>query len=523
MISQALALRAGRRGVSTAIILYARKSVERENSISCETQLEYCRSAVKPDERDEEILTFVDNGFSGGNVNRDGFQKMMRLVRQGEVRKVIVYKLDRISRSLPDFVNILQEFKTHRVEFVSSQEAFDTSSPYGEMIVKLLMVFAEFERTSIITRVTQAYIHRSEMGFYMGGRRPYGFELVPAVIHNIKTKKLNPIPSEVEQIQYIFEAYAEETVSLRLLLDILVSEGKMPLDGSSWTTAKLSALLKNPIYVKADFDIYDYYERHGVRIAGDMLQFTGERGAQLYGRTKHDPDSSDWSDMRLVLLTHPGVVDSGVWLKCQQKLERNRRITNSYRNPTSWLAGKVICEKCGHTMTTIKGTLGKSGEVRRYFCCTGKTHKRICTGPGVTVYAEDLEHMIDACISGKLADLKAEKILVRREDTAGINDLKLKIKAVEQSERQLLDAMLSGGFQDDLLAIANRKAAQLKEERMALKKRLEERKEGWSEAAVDLAAAWKDAGYSRKKAAAMTVIQKIVIREKGDVRVFWNL
>ena len=126
------------------IILYARKSVERENSISCETQLEYCRSVIKPDEREEKIITFVDNGFSGGNVNRDGFQKMMKLVRQGKVKKVIVYKLDRISRSLSDFVNILQEFKEHKVEFVSSQESFDTSSPYGEMIVKLLMVFAEF-------------------------------------------------------------------------------------------------------------------------------------------------------------------------------------------------------------------------------------------------------------------------------------------------------------------------------------------------------------------------------------------
>ena len=155
-----------------AIILYARRSVERENSISCETQLAYCRSVIKPDEQDEKVFTFVDNGFSGGNVNRDGFQKMMKLVRQGKVKKVIVYKLDRISRSLSDFVNILQEFKEHRVEFVSSQESFDTSSPYGEMLVKLLMVFAEFERTSIINRVTQAYAHRSEMGFYMGGRRP---------------------------------------------------------------------------------------------------------------------------------------------------------------------------------------------------------------------------------------------------------------------------------------------------------------------------------------------------------------
>ena len=198
------------------IVLYARKSVERENSISCETQIEYSKMMMKPEERGEKVEIFVDNGFSGGNINRDGFQNMMKLVRQGKVSKVIVYKLDRISRSLSDFMNILQEFKEHKVEFVSSQESFDTSSPYGELIVKILMVFAEFERTSIINRVTQAYAHRSEMGFYMGGRRPYGFELVPAIIHNVKTKKLNPIPAEAEQVRYIFEVYALENVSLNM-------------------------------------------------------------------------------------------------------------------------------------------------------------------------------------------------------------------------------------------------------------------------------------------------------------------
>lgn len=201
---------------------------------------------IRPEERGEKVVTFIDNGFSGGNVNRDGFQKMMRLVRQGKVRKVIVYKLDRMSRSLSDFMNILQEFKEHKVEFVSSQEAFDTSSPYGDLIVKILMVFAEFERTSIINRVSQAYLHRSEMGFYMGGRRPYGFQLVPAVIHNVKTKKLDPIPSEAEQVRYLFEVYAQETVSLRRLVDILNTQGKQPLNGSHWTTAKLSTLLKIP-------------------------------------------------------------------------------------------------------------------------------------------------------------------------------------------------------------------------------------------------------------------------------------
>ena len=508
-----------------AIALYARKSVERENSISCETQIEYCRSVIKPDERGEKVLTFVDNGFSGGNVNREGFQKMMNLVRQGRVGKVIVYKLDRISRSLSDFVNILQEFKAHKVEFVSSQESFDTSSPYGELIVKILMVFAEFERTSTINRVTQAYAHRSEMGFYMGGRQPYGFELVPTVIHNIKTKKLNPLPSEIEQIRYIFEVYAQENVSLRRLMDILLAEGKQPLNGSRWTTAKLSTLLKNPIYVRADSDVYDYYERRGVQMVTDVSQFTGECGAQLYGHTKHTPGDPDWSDMKLVLLTHPGTVDSDIWLKCQRKLEKNRQITNSYSNPTSWLAGKVICEKCGHTMTTIKGKVNKNGEMRRYFNCTGKSHKKICTGPNVTIYAGDLEDMVYACLSEKIHDIDVTGQTVKQENSAEINDLKLKLKSIERSEKQLMDTMLSGGFNDDLLTLANQKASQLKRDKLALLERIEDLKSRSSESdkMADLTKSWQTADYDRKKEVAMIMIHKIAIAEDGGAKVSWRI
>ena len=93
-----------------AIALYARKSVERENSISCETQIEYCRAMIKPDERSEKVLTFIDNGFSGGNTDRDGFQKMLRQIERGKITKVIIYRIDRISRSLSDFVGILEAF-----------------------------------------------------------------------------------------------------------------------------------------------------------------------------------------------------------------------------------------------------------------------------------------------------------------------------------------------------------------------------------------------------------------------------
>jgi DNA invertase Pin-like site-specific DNA recombinase len=282
-----------------AIALYARKSVERENSISCETQIEYCRAMIKPDERSEKVQTFVDNGFSGGNTDRDGFQKMMRQVERGKISKVIIYRIDRISRSLSDFVGILETFKAHGVELVSSQESFDTSSPYGEMIVKLLVVFAEFERKSTIERVTQAYQHRSDLGIYMGGRQPYGFTLTDTVIHGIKTKMLEPLETEVEQVRYIFDSYASGGISLRRLMDNLVQNSILPTEGS-WSTAKLSAILKNPVYVRADNAVYEYYAKQGTRIVSEITEFDGIHGLQLYGKTTHKAE--DWSDMKVVVM-----------------------------------------------------------------------------------------------------------------------------------------------------------------------------------------------------------------------------
>ena len=87
-----------------AIALYARKSIEREGSVSCQTQLEYCRAMLKPEERREKILEFVDNGYSGANTDREGFIEMMKLVEKNKISKIVVYRLDRISRSLSDFM-----------------------------------------------------------------------------------------------------------------------------------------------------------------------------------------------------------------------------------------------------------------------------------------------------------------------------------------------------------------------------------------------------------------------------------
>ena len=507
-----------------AIAIYSRKSIERENSISCETQVEYCKAMIKPDERSKKILIFTDNGYSGGNTDREGFQKMMRQIRKGAIEKVIVYRLDRMSRSLSDFINILNVFKEYNVEFVSSQEAFDTSSPYGDLIVKILAVFAEFERNSIIARVTQAYEHRSEMGLYMGGRRPYGFSLESTIIGNISTKKLAPIADEIEHVKYIYTLYAVENVTLGRLLKNLVENNIEPLSGGKWTTAKLSTIIKNPIYVKADNRIYNFFQKRNTHIISPPESFDGIHGIQLYGRTKHDPVSNDWSDIKAVVMSHEGIVGSDIWIKCQQKIARNKQVRNSVSNKTSWLGGKLVCAKCGRTMTTIKGKLN-DGEIRRYFNCTGKSHFKACTGPRSTIYAESIENAVYDEIAKKLAALK--KTVTQKEKSLNpmLNDLKNKLKAIELEENRIADTITKSEVNSDLLTILSNKASKLKANRAELLERIEElqSKELDTKSVINLSKKWKTASFEEKRGVCNILIDKIIIDEDGNAEMIWNI
>ena len=477
---------------------------------------------IKPDEKAEKIVTFVDNGFSGGNVDRDGFQQMMRQVERGKISKIIVYRLDRISRSLSDFVNILNTLKQYNVKFISSQESFDTSSPYGEMIVKILMVFAEFERQSIIERVTQAYAHRSEMGIYMGGRKPYGFTLKDTTVHNIKTKMLCPIPEEIEQLKYIFEAYSVPGITLRRLMDNLIDNNIFPTDGS-WSTGKLSTILKNPIYVKADNDVYEYLSKHNTNIISDISEFDSVHGVQIYGKSKHSAD--DWSDMKAVVMSHEGIVNSDTWLKCRKKLEENKQIGNAASNTTSWLGGKIACRSCGRTMTVTKGGRRKDGSQTRYFSCTGKSHNRICKGIKKPMYADSLEDMVYELISEKIDTLKGCRKKIKTDNLAQINLLKNRISAIKEEQGKLVNLLINDAVDGDMINLLNERAKKLAEEKADILDKIDvlENEEREIINVINLSKKWRTADFEERKAVCNILIHKILINTDGNCEIIWNI
>ena len=507
-----------------AIALYARQSIEKENSISCETQLEYCKSRLMPDEREINTIPFVDEGCSGGNTNREAFQRMMRMVEKGKITKIVIYRLDRISRSLSDFVGILNTLKEHNVALVSTQEAFDTSSPYGDMIVKILMVFAEFERNSIIARVTQAYEYRSQLGFYMGGKTPYGFGLEDIKINGINTKRFSPIVDEIEQVKYIFENYAVENVTLGRLQKNLIENKIMPRDGGSWSTSKLSTILKNPVYVKADNNIYEYFALKNTNIISQPEAFDGIHGIQLYGKTKHKPESMDWSDIKAIVMTHEGVIDSDIWIKCQNKLQKNKQIRNAVSNKASWLGGKVICSQCGRRMTTIKGKIG-SGETRIYFTCTGKSHNKICTGTRTTIYAENLEDMVYRAISERLVSLKEFRAKTNSIANPMINELRNKIKTLELEEEKITEAVTKSEVNSDLLALLSSKASKLQSDKLEINLKIQElqSKEVDNKTVINLSKKWKNANFEEKRGVCSILVDRILIDHSGNVEIVWNI
>jgi len=269
--------------------IYGRQSVDRQDSISIESQIEFCKYEL----RDVSSINisnsngvgidslnnlsyreYVDKGYSGKNTDRPQFQQLVRDIEQGLVRRVIVYKLDRISRSIIDFASMMELFQQYDVEFVSSTERFDTSTPMGRAMLNICIVFAQLERETIQKRVTDAYHSRTKKGYFMGGSPPFGFTTEDVVIDGINTKKLVACPKTSQYVKLMYDMYSDINNSLG---DIARHFAKMDITigGTSGSTdeihrSSLSAIMRNPAYVQADLEVYEFFKAQGAEIANDQ-------------------------------------------------------------------------------------------------------------------------------------------------------------------------------------------------------------------------------------------------------------
>lgn len=445
--------------------IYARQSIDKEDSISIESQIELCLR----ESTSSEYKIFKDKGYSGKNTERPDFQEMMSYIRRGGVERVIVYRLDRISRSVLDFAGLINEFQKYGVEFVSVTERFDTSTPIGKAMLMIVMIFAQLERETIQQRVIDAYRSRSRKGFYMGGRIPYALKLKNIVIDGIKTSMYESIPEEIEVVRLIYALYSEPQTSLSDVMKYLAENGIKNSSGKNFSRARIRDIVINPIYVKADDRIFEFFQTQGAEIVNDISQFIGTNGAYLYtGDKSLKRKSISINGHVLVIAPSEGWIDSDTWLKCRRKCLNIRQMAKPVKAKNTWLAGKIKCKNCGYSLS-LRETQRKKSDNARYYVCSRKYVAMDCVGVGA-IPAEKIEDIVFLEMQDKLREFSELQMHEKPESTLQLTKLKVRVDQIEKEIDVLVEKIVTAN--KATMAYINKKIEELDEERTRLKKEI---------------------------------------------------
>lgn len=239
----------------TRCAIYTRKSTEdglEQDFNSLDAQREACAAYILSQTHEGWEGTselYDDGGFSGGSMDRPGLKQLLQDVIAGKIDVIVVYKVDRLTRSLADFAKIVDILDGHDASFVSVTQSFNTTTSMGRLTLNVLLSFAQFEREVTGERIRDKIAASKKKGMWMGGPVPLGYEL--------GDRKLIVNAREAETVRHLFRRYTE-LQSVPQLVDELAAKGYRTkirpykdgrqIGGVPFRTGALSQLLKNPIY-----------------------------------------------------------------------------------------------------------------------------------------------------------------------------------------------------------------------------------------------------------------------------------
>jgi DNA invertase Pin-like site-specific DNA recombinase len=391
--------------VATAI--YARQSVDVKESESIKIQVDLCKKVAGV--TDSQLRIYSDKGYSGKNLDRPEFKRMMEDVKAGKIQRVICYRLDRLSRSIVDFGEMWRVLEDNGVNFLSVNERFDTETPMGRAMIYIILVFAQLERETIAERVRDNYYERIKSGAWPGGPAPYGFSNSRIMVDGRKVPTLEP-NENMDIVKRIFREYLQEEASLGGIAKKLTMEGIPAPKRAGWDNVTLSRILHSPVYVAADLQVYSYFKDRGLKTFNHPIEdFTGDFSAHLvykgdsHGKNKyaHIPECV------LSLTNFKGVICSDDWIEVQEKLSRNVQFKNKGRGKYTWLVGLLKCKECQYAVG-VKRSPSTTAQPIYSLSCSGHTNLHICDishfnlkpSQIEAVVQEELEKLLEKCDAG---------------------------------------------------------------------------------------------------------------------------
>ena len=295
--------------------IYTRKSTEEgleQEFNSLQAQREACEAYIKSQKHEHWTLLpteYDDGGYSGGNMERPALKRLLLDVQNGLIDIIVVYKIDRLTRSLMDFSKIVEVLDKHNASFVSITQHFNTTTSMGRLTLNMLLSFAQFEREVTGERIRDKISASKKKGMWMGGKPPLGYYR--------KDKKIYPDEEKVQLVHSIFEKYME-------LKSTTLLKAWLNKQGYNISVGNLNCILRNKAYIG----------------------LVGHKGTWYPGE-------------------HQGIISKELFEQVQAVMANNRINRQHYDPKKSLLSGKLYDDK-GNAMSPSWST-GSGGKKYRYY------------------------------------------------------------------------------------------------------------------------------------------------------------
>ena len=383
-----------KRHAPTRCALYLRVSTEQQtngNSLATQESL-LLRHAKARGYAVADI--YVDAGLSGKNTNRPELQRLLGDAARRSFDVVLVWAVDRISRSVPDLLRLIDTLREHDVGFTAISQDFDTSDPAGSLTFHILGSFAQFERELLVERTKEGHIRRLRHRDWSCGPAPLGYRKVNG--------KLVEVPEEAALVRRIFRLFLE-LKSYRAVAAQLNAQGVRRRQGKHWHGNVIKGIVSNPIY----------------------------SGANVYGRHASGDTRLKPRDQWMVV---PGMrepmVDTDTFEAAQKLIGASKTGKQSPSCAPSLLTGLARCGKCMSPMYV--STSRREGRAHRYYRCSGNAHLGKAFCPGEMVPADRLEKVVMA---------QVQKVAEQRRNTLPSQQTEQPDDSTAEERRQLQNAL----------------------------------------------------------------------------------
>ncbi|MCX5682315.1 MAG: recombinase family protein [Planctomycetota bacterium] len=435
--------------------VYTRKSTEEgldQDFNSLDAQRESAEAFIASQKNEGWVCLpdkYDDGGYTGGNMDRPAVKRLLADVEAGKVDCIVVYKVDRLSRSLLDFSRIIETLDRHNVSFVSVTQQFNTATSMGRLVLNVLLSFAQFEREIIAERTRDKMSAARRKGKWTGGRPMLGYDVDP------KGGRLLVNEDEATRVRAIFDLYLGQQTLIPTVRELdrrgwtnkrwMTKKGHEQ-GGARFTKSSLFGILTNMIYVGK------------VNYRGQVYE--GE---------------------------HPAIVNADTWDRTQVLLRRNGRSGNNLlRNKCgATLRGLLYCGPCNAAMVHSYTT--KQNKLYRYYVCTGAQKHGWDACPTKSVPAAEIERFVVDQIRrvGKDPGLVAETLRETwRQSQESIDALETERRVLERelkrsnAEVRRLAPQAAGSGDtaatarladlQDRIRVAEQRATEIREEALAL-------------------------------------------------------